>query len=411
MTIHEGKDIKGDDSNLQCYALVKLCNAKKGAFKKQTKTTNKVTEGDPQFTDEKLTFDIVDLAKLKSMTGEGETVNLSVEIFDDNYMKDKSCGKVVINVRDLLLRPTTSLKMPFQLDGNGGTITMTLQFLASYSGIVKMTLFEGRNLPNKGGMMDTQDPYVYVTVPMGSKKQKVRGLTCNNGGVNPSFGREQLLMWFADEPTDKGVKSWQEPLKIELYDDDAMSDDLIGSCEINILEYAAVVMGATPGDGVKNVSDGGKEDAAQAAQAAKAPKVAPIMRSYPLQCNGKPGGELIAIVEFEPAAELDIIVKGGRNLKNPNMFGKADPYLQFESTSLIEKYGDIDVRSKVRDVFLCVPCGCRPLYQKRLTPSVRRFSASPLADPQRRGEDTAVGRRSFDCFGGGPRENRNRLLG
>ena len=211
-----------------------------------------------------------------------------------------------------------------------------------------MTLLEGRNLPNMGGMLDTQDPYVSVTVPVGKKEQVVRGLTCDNGGVNPSFGREQLLLWFADEPTDKGVKSWTEPMKIELYDDDAMADDLIGSCEIDILEYAAVAMGAKPGDGVKNVSDGGLEDAKQAAAAA-AKKVAPIMRSYPLQLKGKPGGELIAIVEFEPAAELDIFVKGGRGLKNPNTFGKADPYLQLQSASLVEKFGSFDVRSKTHN--------------------------------------------------------------
>eukprot|EP00519_Triparma_laevis_P003355 CAMPEP_0182506790 /NCGR_PEP_ID=MMETSP1321-20130603/21932_1 /TAXON_ID=91990 /ORGANISM="Bolidomonas sp., Strain RCC1657" /LENGTH=2200 /DNA_ID=CAMNT_0024712587 /DNA_START=158 /DNA_END=6756 /DNA_ORIENTATION=- len=347
VTFHEGKEVKGSDSNLQCYAVAKLCNAKKGAFKQQTKTTKKVTEGDPQFTDEKLKFSIIDLAKLKSQSNDGENVTLTVEIFDDNYMSDKSCGKCVINVKDLLLRPNYPWKQDFVLDGNGGTISLTLCFLASYAGVVKMTLLEGRNLPNKGGMMDTQDPYVYVTVPMGKKTQNVRGLTVDNGGVNPSFGREQLLMWFADEPTDKGLKSWLEPLKIEIYDDDAMADDCIGSCEIDILEYAAVAMGAKPGDGVKEVSEGSKPKEGEAEEADR--PVAPVMRSYPLALNGKPGGELIAIVEFEPAAQLDIICKGGKNLKNPNMFGKADPYLQFKSESLIKEHGSFDVRSKTHN--------------------------------------------------------------
>ncbi|GMI16140.1 hypothetical protein TrLO_g13746 [Triparma laevis f. longispina] len=346
VTFHEGKNVKGSDSNLQCYAVAKLCNAKKGAFKQQTNTTKKVTEGDPQFTDEKLKFSIIDLAKLKSQSNDGENVTLTVEIFDDNYMSDKSCGKCVINVKDIMLRPNYPWKQDFALDGNGGTISITLCFLASYAGVVKMTLLEGRNLPNKGGMMDTQDPYVYVTVPMGKKDQKVRGLTVDNGGLNPSFGREQLLMWFADEPTDKGVKSWLEPMKIEIYDDDAMADDCIGSCEIDILEYAAIAMGAKSGDGVKEVSEGSK---VKEGEEEVDKVIAPVMRSYPLALNGAPGGELIAIVEFEPAATLDIICKGGKNLKNPNMFGKADPYLQFKSESLIKEHGSFDVRCKAHN--------------------------------------------------------------
>lgn len=352
VTFHEGKGIKGADSNLQCYAMAKLCNAKKGAFRQKTETTKKVTEGDPQFTDEKLKFSIIDIAKLKALSNDGADVDLSVEVFDDNYMSDKSCGKCVINIRELLLRPNYPWKQEFALDGNGGTITLTLCFLASYSGVVKMTLLEGRNLPNKGGMMDTQDPYIYVTTPMhspfsGTKHQKVRGLTVNDGGQNPSFSREKLLVWFADEPTDKGIKSWLEPMKIELYDDDTMSDDLIGSCEVDILEYAAVAMGAKPGDGVKEVSEGAKPKEGE--EEFRDSPIAPIMRSFPLQCKGKPGGELIAIIEFEPCAEIDIICKAGKNLKNPNWSGKSDPYLQFKSESLMKEHGSFDVRSKTHN--------------------------------------------------------------
>lgn len=137
VVFHEGKGIKGADSSLQVYAVAKLCNAKKGAFKKKTKTTKKVENGDPQFTNEKLKFDIVDLAKLRSTSDNYSNVSLTVELFDDNYMSDKSCGKVEINVNELLVRPTIPWKQDFVLDGNGGTVTLTLTFLASYSGIVR----------------------------------------------------------------------------------------------------------------------------------------------------------------------------------------------------------------------------------------------------------------------------------
>jgi Ca2+-dependent lipid-binding protein len=160
LTLHSGKNVKGNDSSLQCYVVARLCDSKKGAFKKKSKTTKQVTEGDPQFVDEKLLFDIIDIEKLRAATkNDGESYSLTLELYDDNYISDKCIGKTVIQVKDLLLRPTVLLKQDFELDGNGGTLTASLQFLASYAGLVKMTLIEGRNLPNMGGMMDTQDPY------------------------------------------------------------------------------------------------------------------------------------------------------------------------------------------------------------------------------------------------------------
>ena len=356
VTVHEGININNSDSKLNAYVVGKLCGAKKGALKKTTKTTQKATNGnDPDFSDEKLRFDIIDIEKLKAAAVKengndtSTAVMLTFELWDDNYLSDKSLGVCQVDISELLKRPTVPLKMKFSLD-KGGELNLTICFMASFSGIVKVTLIEARNLPDKGGMMDTQDPYVKVSLPHGRKDQEKCSKVINNGGVNPSFGREQLLLWCADEPGEKGLKSWVKPMEIEMFDSDTMMDDLIGKCEIDLLEYAAIAMGAeSSAGGVEGVEEAGGNDSDSSDSADRNAKNKVVMRSYPLAMNGKPGGKLIAIVEFIPAANLEIICKAGKNLKNPNLFGTADPYLQLECKSLTTPFGDFDRRSETHN--------------------------------------------------------------
>ena len=166
--------------------------------------------------------------------------------------------------------------------------------------------------------------------------------------MNVSFGRETLSVWCADEPGEKGLKSWVKPMEIELYDEDPMSDDLIGRVEIDLLEYAAVAMGAisSGGEGEHNEEDGEENDTDGSDKGKQAQK--PVMRSYPLSHNNLPSGKLIAVVQFLPACSLTITARSGKNLTNPNMFGSADPYLQLvsKSSNIAGGFADVDVRSE-----------------------------------------------------------------
>jgi hypothetical protein len=71
------------------------------------------------------------------------------------------------------------------------------------------------------------------------------------------------------------------------------------------------------------------------------------MRNYMLVKGGKPGGELIAVLEFLPAADLVVTAIKGKDLRNPNWMGTADPYIYLESESMVATAGDWNVRSKV----------------------------------------------------------------
>ena len=316
VTFKQGYKCKGDDSTLQCYAVAKLGGSKsKGDFKKKTKTTPKVQNGDPQFGDERLIFDIKDIEKfLKNLKKNDDNddifdeIELEILLYDDNYLKDKEIGSVRIDVKELFFRPSRIWQQWWELDGNGGKLEMSLQFLAAYEGIVKMTLIEGRNLPGGGG----DDPYVKLTLPGGKKKQTKRGKTVNNGGKEPSFGREQLLLWCTSEAMFDG-------LNIEIWDDDIGADDFLGKLNIDLFDYAALTLLST------------------------AP---PVMRNFMLVKGGKPSGELIAVMEFFPAATLSVTCYNGKGLRNPNLLGKSDPYVFITGESHCGTIADFEVRSK-----------------------------------------------------------------
>ena len=131
------------------------------------------------------------------------------------------------------------------------------------------------------------------------RKQYLRGRTVQDGGTEVSFGREQLLLWCT-------AREMFEPFKIEIWDDDVGADDKIGGLDISLFEYAALSV-----QGEDNV----------------------VLRSYMLVDKGKPGGELIAVLECLPCCNLDISCVKGVNLRNPNWIGKTDPYIRFEMES------------------------------------------------------------------------------
>ena len=342
VTVHEGRDILGEDKSLQCYCVFKLGGAKAtGEYKKKTATTPKVDDGCPKFTEEKLYYDLKDVGKflknLKKNDDNGDIyddLELEVTVYDDNYLKDKAIARLSLDVKELFFRPSRMWTQYFDLSderaqkkkkkkgeeggegdegssGGNGQLKLSLQFLACYTGVIKCTLIEARDLPNASSM-GKQDPYVRLVLPGGKKKEVARGKTVEDGGVDCSFGREQLLLWCDGSSCFDG-------LDIEIWDDDVGRDDFIGKLNVGVFEYAAL-----------SLFSGG----------------ASSMRSYDLVKNGKPGGTVIAVVEFLPAADLVVTCLRGKDLRNPNWMGTADPYVYLESESLVATSGDWKVSHK-----------------------------------------------------------------
>jgi Ca2+-dependent lipid-binding protein len=140
--------------------------------------------------------------------------------------------------------------------------------------------------------METQDPYVKLEL----EKQIAKSKVINNGGVQPKFNNEELLLYV-------GHDDWMKDIKLSVWDSDMISDDLIGQSTVPLLEFMA---------------QGGYKK-----------KENPICEL--LDKKGKKKcGALLGKIEFLPVGRLNIMVHYGKNLRNPDMFGKPDPYLTLE---------------------------------------------------------------------------------
>ena len=255
-------------------------------------------------------FDLKDMEKIVKMIADAgdSSLVLTVEIYDDNWMKDALIGKVDIDLKDLVSRPATPWKQYFDLDTQG-RVGLTLNYLTCFHGMCRITLVECRNLTNPD-LFGKPDPYVYMTVK-GNKKKTQRTKTLKDGGLDFSLNREIFNFWIDEDAFFNG-------LQCDVWDDDTGRDDLIGSVTIDLFQYAAL---------------------------ATTDLEPPRDRVYPL----RKGGEFVACVEFFPCVNLQIVVFEGKGLRNPNMIGKTfDPYLLFESESLCNYKGGggLKLRSK-----------------------------------------------------------------
>ena len=109
-------------------------------------------------------------------------------------------------------------------------------------GATLFTLVEGKQLKVPGMFKSGKgmDPYVYVE----SGKAKARGRTISNGGKDPVFGEEELLVY-----CDEG--SWQKPGTMTVFDDDIGRDAVVGKTNFDLLKIM------TPEDKMDSDKEGG----------------------------------------------------------------------------------------------------------------------------------------------------------
>ena len=288
--------VKGKDSSLHGYLKLKLGEAEisdSRAKARKTKTAKAAPGGQLDFTNEKIVFDLQDPTGITDKDG---NVFLEVSLYDDNFMSDKCVCTAKVEVTDTVSRPFHFGDGPLVLDvdlhkpgssEDNGKLTIKVEFWAARFGVVRVVCHEGLELSNKGGMMDTQDPYVYLT----AGEAKATSVTANNGGTNPKFNGEELMV-MVDE------KNWSKPCKVQLYDDDFGKDDLIAEAALDLLSLMAV--GATT---VTSLAMMNKKQT-------------------------KNGGTLKCELDFLPFGQLGVIVHSAKALRNPDSWGKPDPYLK-----------------------------------------------------------------------------------
>jgi len=283
--VHEGHNVVGKDKRTNAFLRCKIgCS-----HTKQTDTVKNATRA-PDFADEKLTFDVLDGNSLC----ENNDLNLQVQLFDDNYIFDTLLGTCNVKLKTIMKTPNTKITKCHQLHlfkfrsgyVNTAKVKLSLIYHNAHPGLVLFTLFDGRNLANRGGLIDEQDPYVVIKI---NKKETKRSRTINNGGVNPNFNGEQILL-LCDET------SFQNDVSIQVRDDDLIGSDVIGKCKFSLYPYLENAT-KTRNRKQKTTKKGSTDNAN-----------GPEIQSFTLMHNNKLCGELRMSVQFLPAGSLTVDV-------------------------------------------------------------------------------------------------------
>lgn len=177
------------------------------------------------FHDEVVSFDMTDPAALLVKSD----IALHLELFDENLLSDELLGQVTLSVLRFLdgqaHRETLPLSLPTGDDC--GEIDVEIKLDIAVVGMLSVTLVEGRNLKSMD-LIGKQDPYCKLSIGVFTK----RGKTMPKGGRNPYFGEEELLFWITED-------LWVNKMRLELFDEDIGSDDLIGDASFSVLHFMA----------------------------------------------------------------------------------------------------------------------------------------------------------------------------
>ena len=133
--------------------------------------------------------------------------------------------------------------------------------------------------------------YSYAVIKLG--KHKKRSKTIDDGGTNPLFNNEQLLLHVPQD-------SFGEDVQVTLWDDDIGRDDKIGSATFSLLPH---------------IHDCAKYRTRKTSKATKVP-----VQSLALSHKEKMCGELRLSTQFLPAGSLTVDVIRARNLRNGSLF-------------------------------------------------------------------------------------------
>lgn len=249
------------------------------------------------FHDEVVAFDLTDPA---SLLAKGD-IALHLELYDENLLSDELLGQVTLSALRFLDGQAHRETLPLTLPAGGdcGEMDVEIKLDVALIGMLSVTLVEGRNLKSME-LIGKQDPYCKLSIGSFSK----RGKTVPKGGRNPYFGEEELLFWITED-------LWVNKMRLELFDEDIGSDDLIGDASFSVLHFMAQPPGVA------------KEHA------------------IPLKNGGQNAGELVAKIEFFPAGLLSIRCIEAKQLRSVDAIGQQDPYAKFtlegRSTKIVMK--------------------------------------------------------------------------
>ena len=184
---------------------------------------------DPNFQDEIVKLDVMDANKVTNLDG---SIYLKIQLFDHFNWENRLLGEVTISVQRFFTSNGKKwdewipLKQPDDSTSNS-KIHLEFEFHESHVGVLVLTLFECNKLVKENDIVENP----YVSAEIGDKVHE-RSRVIENGGINPYFGEEKILLW-VDE------SNWFQPMKLKVWEASKNESDncLIGESEISINPY------------------------------------------------------------------------------------------------------------------------------------------------------------------------------
>lgn len=114
---------------------------------------------------------------------------------------------------------------------------LEIVFEEARSGMAQITLFEAHGLRNIDPL-GRQDPYVQFSL---GKHYKKRTKSVKNGGSDPFFEEEEVLLWLDQE-------NWINDLQVDILDEDTKEEKVIASTHFSLLPYMKILPDAARED-------------------------------------------------------------------------------------------------------------------------------------------------------------------
>jgi len=255
---------------------------------KQTETQRKQDQN-PKFRDELIFFDVTDPAQYVFQ----EDLQLCIELWNKSSTKNELIGSVTMSVVRFFKQPFVSYteKVPIYYPGATRTpmkLSLEIVFEEARSGMMQITLFEARSLRNIDPM-GQQDPFVQLAL---GRHYIKRSRSVKNGGTNPYFEEEDILLWLDQD-------NWVDNLKVSVLDEDAKEDKPIGVTEFSLLPY----MKQRPEDAREDTFD-----------------LFYMMQTDPkddTEVKEVASGEIAMRIRFMPAGSLTVYIERAKDLAFP----------------------------------------------------------------------------------------------
>ena len=300
------KDQNSSGTKIDAYLVLQL-----GDFKKapRLKTQIRKRSGqNPQFMNETVSFDLVNPKEFVR----NNDIKLTIELWDSNAWDDDCLGTVTLSaVRFLSILEAQNEWLPLTYPGDESSnskVQVEFNFEQAKVGMAVFTLYEGRGLGSSEMKLGGNSLAPYVSVSVGETYHK-RSQTILDGGTEPYFGEEQILMWVDNE-------NWVEPAVTTVWHEDIGDHDLVGKADFSLLPYMIV-----PPDKAKQ-------------------EIMPITVAKETTHDGIKHintGELVMKCEFLESGNLTMNVKAARNLRDTESIGRLDPYLVLKSEGFAVK--------------------------------------------------------------------------